>query len=62
MQYLTQSQYARKHGVSRQRVNWLIKNKRIPCFDYKNGVIMIDAKTPYPRKKNIGRPCNSKSG
>ena len=53
MKYLTQAQYARKHGVSRSWINQLVKAGRLPVYDYKCGVVLIDEKTEYPKKSKV---------
>ena len=53
MKYLTQAQYARKHGVSRSWINQLVKAGRLPVYDYKCGVVLIDEKTEYPKDSKV---------
>jgi transcriptional regulator with XRE-family HTH domain len=55
MKYLTQAQYAKKHGVSRSWVSQLVKAGRLPVYDYRCGVVLIDDRTQYPQKFKTGR-------
>jgi len=55
MEYLTPAAFARKHGVTRQRVYQWIKAKRLPVYNYCPGRVLLDAKTPAPAKRKPGR-------
>jgi hypothetical protein len=58
MIYLTQSQYARLHRVSKVRVFQWIKNNRIPVYKMNERVVLIDKRTPRPEPIKSGRPTN----
>ena len=53
MIYLNLSEYAKKHGVSRQRVHALVKEKRIAVWTPARGVLLVDSKHPYPDKRRV---------
>jgi transcriptional regulator with XRE-family HTH domain len=53
MKYLTQAQFARKHGVSRSWINQLVKAGKLPVYDYRCGVVLIDDRTEYTKKSKV---------
>ena len=56
MIYLNATEYARKHGKSKQRVIQLINNGKIPCWRPLGKAIGIDAKLPWPKPGKPGAP------
>ena len=58
MIYQTQSEYARSHGVSRERVSQWIKSGRLPVYRMCARVALINKNTPLPVHRKTGRPTN----
>ena len=53
MSYISVSEYAKKHGVNRSAIGYLIKHERIP---YIKGFrrYLIEEDTPYPERLKSG--------
>ena len=60
MIYLTQSAYARMHGVSRTRVSQWVATGRLPHMRFAERVVLIDKRTPRPECREGGRPVEAK--
>jgi predicted site-specific integrase-resolvase len=58
MIYLSQSAYAKLHGVSKQLVGRWIKAGRLPVFNFA-GIVRVNKATPRPKKKRAGRIPNA---
>lgn len=59
--YLTISEYAKKKGFTRQRIQQLVKDERIEYVKLDGGKIIIHKNAKIkPSGKKIGRPKKSK--
>jgi excisionase family DNA binding protein len=58
MIYVNATQYAKLHGVSKQRIHALIQSGRIPVWKPGDRIYLIDKKLPYPKAGKVGRPTN----
>ena len=61
MIYLNATQYAAKHGVSKQRVIEWINAGRLSAWKPVERVFMIDANAARPEQLKPGRPTRNKS-
>lgn len=59
MIYLSITAYGKKHGQSRQRVQQLIKQGRVPCWTLHKNAVGIPENHPWPKRLKSGRKPNS---